>query len=137
MEEDETFTVSRAGDEGRGPLHVAVCGRGIALQGALFERRPEVLEIVGQWYALRGDGYEMHVGREVFFFSAEPSGAADHFDRWFRFLTGELLPRAREVLEWRSPDVGAALRARGAVPCPECRRPVLPRTGLVGTTLLG
>jgi hypothetical protein len=114
------------------PLRIAICGRGVALQEVLFEKKPTVIEVStrrasGQW--------EMRVGSETFRFSADPSYVADRLERFFRFFFNDFLPQTGQVMSWRSPDVGAKLRARGAKPCPDCRRPLLPRVGSVAHTI--
>jgi hypothetical protein len=114
------------------PLRIAICCRGVALQDVLFERKPPAIEISGQ--KARG-GYEMRVGSETFRFSSEPTYIADRLERWFRYLFNEFLPGAGQVINWKSPDLGAKLRARGAYPCPECRKPLLPRVGALAKSL--
>ena len=42
------------------------------------------------------------------------------------------MPQIERVLTWAAPDRAALLRAWGAVPCPECGKPVLPVAGEVG-----
>jgi hypothetical protein len=113
-------------------LRIVTCGRGVALQEVLFERKPSVIEVSSRQAA---GHYEMRVGSETFRFSADASFVAERLERFFRFLFNEFLPKTGEVMSWRSPDFGAKLRARGAKPCPECKRPVLPRRGGVAYSI--
>ena len=50
------------------------------------------------------------VGSETFRFSSEPSYVADRLERWFRYLFNDFLPGAGQVINWKSPDLGAKLR---------------------------
>jgi hypothetical protein len=125
---NHSYSVAWAGVQGVGPMRVAVCGRGVALQEVLFERRPATLETAAKWPSRKGI-HELRVGEETFYFSSDPSDAMGRLDRWFRYLFNDFLPQVPAVMGWQSPDVGARLRARGALPCPECGRPVLPRVG--------
>ena len=129
IHENAGYTVSHAARKGPGAaLRIVICGRGVALQDVLFERKPTVIEVSGR---RAGGYYEMRCGSETFRFSADPTFVAERLERWFRFLFNDFLPRVGEVINWKSPDLGAKLRARGAMPCPECRRPLLPRAGTV------
>ncbi len=135
VHEDPAHAVFHAGgDERPLALRLVVCARGVALQGHLFERRPPVLEVVSRGLPFRGH-HELRVGEERFRFASDPGEVAVALDRWFRFLFNEFLPQSTSVVGWRSPDLGAQLRARGAIPCPGCGLPVLPRAGAVGKTL--
>jgi hypothetical protein len=115
------------------PLRIVTCGRGVALQGVLFEKKPTSIEVSGK---RSGGHYEMRAGSETFRFSAEASFVAERLERWFRFLLNDFLPQVGQVINWKSPDVGAKLRARGAMPCPECKRPLLPRVGAVARSIV-
>jgi hypothetical protein len=131
---NHSYSVARAGAQGVGPMRVVVCGRGVALQETLFERRPATLETAAKWPSHKGI-HELRVGEELFYFSSDPSEAVGRLDRWFRYLFNDFLPQVPAVMGWQSPDVGARLRARGALPCPECGRPVLPRAGALAQPL--
>ncbi len=134
IHENKGYKAAHA-DSGEEPstLRIAICGRGIAVQDVLFERRPTVIEVGSR----KVKGYfEMRLGSEMFRFTAEPSFVAERLERWFRFLFNEFLPQASKVIDWKSPDLGAKLRARGAMPCPECKRPLLPRVGAVARSIL-
>ena len=131
---NHAFSVARAGEQGIGPMQVLVCGRGVALQETLFERKPPALEVTAKWPS-RKSIHELRVGDETFYFSSDPGDAVGRLERWFRFLFDDFLPQAEAVLGWQSPDVGARLRARGALPCPSCGRPVLPRAGALAKPL--
>lgn len=111
-----------------GPLRIVLCGRGVALQEVLFERPPASFHVSSHWFS---GGYEMRISSEAFRCSAEPSGVKDRLDRWCHWLFQDFLPQssAAALSGKQSSDAGAKLRARGAVPCPECRRAVLPRVG--------
>ena len=60
---------------------------------------------------------------------------AKRMERWFRFAFLEFLPMTGQAAYWKPPDRAALLRAWGAVPCPECGVPLLPRVGQVGLPL--
>jgi len=136
VQEDTSFAVSHLGEEGVAPLRIVVCGRGVALLEVLFERKPSVIEVTAKRLPLL-DSYEMRVDGEQFRFSSDPTAVAARLERWFRFLFNDFLPQTATVMGWQSPDIGARLRARGAVPCPECGRPVLPRLGNLAKPLQG
>jgi hypothetical protein len=130
IDEDPFQVAGCAGDEMR-PLQILVCGRGIVLQGVLFERKPSMLEVAARGNLI-DQVHELHLGGEVFQFVSDPEKVVPRLERWFRFLFNDFLPRTAAVSDWQSPDIGAGLRARGAIPCPECNTPVLPRSGKVG-----
>ena len=135
IHENRAYAVAPENGEARpGPLEILVCGRGVALQRKLFERQPAELEVVSRGPYARGD-HELRVGSKWFRFSSDPSDVAARLERWFRFLFNDFLPQTAAVMGWQSPDVGARLRARGAIPCPECSRPVLPRAGAIAKPL--
>lgn len=114
------------------PLQILILSRGVMLQGTLFENRPSALEVnVVPKSSLRG-GYELKIGRYRFHFSTDPNNVAIRLERWFRYLFQDFLPQTESVLKWKSPDRAALLRSRGALPCPECHKPMLPRVGRVG-----
>jgi hypothetical protein len=79
--------------------------------------------------------YELRVGSETFRVSSDPTYVKDRLERWLHFLFEEFLPKVSHVIKWQSEDLSAKLRARGATPCPECRRAVLPRVGAMARTV--
>jgi hypothetical protein len=136
VQENSSYAVAHAGEEEWAPLQLLVCGQGVALQQVLFKRRPSMIEVIGARLPPL-DSHELHVGDETFRFSSDPTEPAALLERWFRFLFNDFLPQTAAVMGWHSPDLGARLQTRGAVLCPECGRPVLPRPGALAKLLPG
>ncbi|MBI1918567.1 MAG: hypothetical protein HYS12_28065 [Planctomycetes bacterium] len=134
VQEDPAYAVAHVGEADFAPLRVLICGRGVALQEVLFERHPPVIEVIGPRLPPLDYG-ELRVGDEAFRFASDPTEPATRLERWCRFLFNDFLPQTAAVMGWQSPDIGARLRARGAVPCPECCRAVLPRLGALAKLL--
>ena len=62
-------------------------------------------------------------------FSRDPEDLVPRLERWLRYHFGEFLPQAKHVLGWRSPGLPLTFRLQKTVPCPECRRELMPRIG--------
>ena len=73
--------------------------------------------------------YELIVGDRRFEFTRDPEELVSRLERWLRYHFGEFLPQAKHVLGWRSPGLPPTFRLQKTVPCPECRRELLPRIG--------
>jgi hypothetical protein len=102
----------------------------VRLQGFLFVELPRVVEVV-----TNSLGHELVMGPYRFRSDGELDGMARRMERWFRYAFHEFLPAVEAVLDWRSPDRATILRAWGAVPCPDCRRYLLPRVGEIALAL--
>jgi hypothetical protein len=118
---------------GKGELEAAeilLCAEGVRLQGFLFVAPPRVVEV-----NTKPVGSELVMEPYTFRSPGGMDGLAQRMERWFRYAFHEFLPAVESVLNWRSPDRAAILRAWGAVPCPDCRRYLLPRVGEVALAL--
>jgi hypothetical protein len=111
---------------------ILICGRGIVYRGILFEDKPHI-ELRAARDRSRKD-YHLVLGRHDFHFAQEPDDLVDRLERWFHYYTRTLLPKTAAVYRWRAPAGTPEVRIREAVPCPGCRRLVLPRLGEVGET---
>jgi hypothetical protein len=112
------------------PVQILFCVRGIQMQGVLFTETPRVVEVNA-----RGRNFDLVIGEQRFRSSTPLDMLALRMERWFRYAFSEFLPALPGVENWQAPDRLAILRAWGAVPCPECRRQLLPRVGQVGIAL--
>ena len=122
-----------AADGGRKKMAAAsiqLTATGVWLQDVLFSIPPRSSEV-----RLKSIGSEMVLGLHTFRSPSDLDPLSRQMERWFRYAFHEFLPEIERVLTWQSPDRAAILRAWGAVPCPECRRPLLPRAGEVGIAL--
>jgi hypothetical protein len=112
------------------PARIQLTLAGVWLQEVIFSIPPRVFEV-----RTRTSINELILGMQVFRSAGDLDALARRLERWFRWVFHELLPQVDGVLGWRSPDRAAVLRAWGAVPCPECGKPLLPRVGEVGIAL--
>jgi hypothetical protein len=117
-----------------GEATLVVCARGVAFREALFAEPPRAVEIRARRQGDRRH-FELVVGAARFTFRHDPGEVAARLERWCRFFFTDFLPQVPAVHGWRSPTVAAMLRAQAVVPCPSCRRAVLPRLGQVGDRL--
>jgi hypothetical protein len=115
-----------AGDR-PGPAQILLTTAGVWLQEVLFPDPPRVFEV-----RLHSSGSEMVVGAHTFRAAVDLDPLARRLERWFRYAFHEFLPQVSKVETWRPPDRAAVLRAWGKLPCPECKRPLLPRAGEMG-----
>jgi hypothetical protein len=125
--------VEVAAEDGREPLRPAriqVTLAGLWLQEVIFSIPPRVFEV-----RRRTTGTELILGRNVFRSPGDLDPLSRRLEKWFRWVFHEVLPQVDKVLTWQSPHRQALLRAWGAVPCPECGKPLLPRAGEVGIAL--
>jgi hypothetical protein len=118
------------GRQPRGPARIAFSARGVWLQDVCFTSPPAEVEV--RW---RGSGSEVRLGGHLFRGPGDLEDLVRRMERWFRYGLQDFLPQVPGVQAWRSPQREAILRAWGAVPCPACRRYVLPRVGQVGIAL--
>jgi hypothetical protein len=110
---------------------ILLCARGLVFNNTLFEEAPQTMEV--RTTRLAGEViYEVTVDTERFKFRRDPQALVERLNEWVRFHFTELLPQAADVARRPSPALTAALRTRETVPCPACRRAVLPRVGQVG-----
>jgi hypothetical protein len=112
------------------PVRILFCLRGLFLQGTLIDETPRSVELssTGQWQMLI-------LGPHRFYSRGDLDTLMLRMERWCRYAFSEFLPAVAGVLSWRSPNRSAILRAWGAQPCPECKRPLLPLMGQVGIAL--
>jgi hypothetical protein len=112
------------------PLEVIFCVRGVVIQDVLFEAALDKVEV-----AWKHPAAELTLGKERFRSNTDMDSLARHVERWFKYAFGDFLPQLPEVAAWQTPDRAAILRAWGAVACPDCGHPLLPRLGEVGLAL--
>jgi hypothetical protein len=109
------------------PVRVILCGEGVFLQDVLFTAEPSIVDVI-----LRPGGTDIQLGDRRFHARGRLEALGPRMERWFRYAFKEFLPQIAAVQTWEPPHRAALLRAWGAVPCPECRRPLLARVGDVG-----
>jgi hypothetical protein len=103
--------------------YLLLCGRGVVFQDALIADPPRAIEVKAR------TNYELILGDQRFEFARDPSELVSSLERWLRYHFSEFLPQAKHVLGWRSPGLPPTFRLQKTVPCPECRRELLPRIG--------
>jgi hypothetical protein len=108
-------------------VRILMCGRGIVLQDVLFTAPPLMVDVVN-----RAHSTEVTFAPHLFRGRGKMDVLVARMDRWFRFAFNEFLPNVGRVHSWQAPNRAARLRAWGAVNCPQCRHPLLPRVGEVG-----
>jgi hypothetical protein len=111
-----------------GDVDLVLCGRGIIFRDVLIAELPRSIEVKSQASGLLGK-YELILGKYSFEFTRDPEDLVPRMERWMRYHFGEFLPQAKHVLGWRSPGLPPTFRLQKTVPCPECRRELLPRIG--------
>ncbi len=109
---------------------IVLTAEAVWVQGEPFTAPPRVFEV-----RTRAQATELRLGGRVFRSPNDLEPLARLLERWFRYAFHEFLPGVDKARGWVSPDRSALLRAWGAVPCPECRRHLLPRVGAVGVGL--
>jgi hypothetical protein len=125
------WVVAADGGTGKvGAAEVLLGAEGVRLQEALFVEPPSVVEVLR-----KSPGYELVMGPYHFHSPGELDDLAQRMERWFRYAFHEFFPAAEAVPSWRSPDRATILRAWGAIPCPDCRRYLLPRVGDIALAL--
>jgi hypothetical protein len=107
-----------------------VCRRGVLLNDALFTEPPSPLRVVH-----RGAESELVAGPRRFQSPADVEPLAARLEAWVRYFFKHFRPAIADALDWAPPDRSALWRAWGAITCPECGRPLLPRVGEVGVAL--
>jgi hypothetical protein len=112
------------------PAEIQLTLAGLWIGSELFATPPRVYET-----RRRGEMHELTINRVRFRSPKDIEPLTRTLERWFRFAFYEFLPNVDRVREWVSPSRDAALRAWGAVPCPECNRYLLPRVGELGLAL--
>jgi hypothetical protein len=103
--------------------HLLLCGRGVIFQDVLITEPPRSIEVKSH------ADYELIIGNQRFEFARDPKDLVPWLERWLRYHFGEFLPQSKHVLGWRSPGLPPTFRLQKTVPCPECRRELLPRIG--------
>jgi hypothetical protein len=113
------------------PPQIVVCDRGIVFRNLLFNSIPHVIEAKARREE-DGVSYELVVDDEHFRMEADAGPLAQRLKIWSHYFFGEFLPQIEDVLTWKAPGKPKPLYSQEPVPCPECRRFVLPRVGDVG-----
>jgi hypothetical protein len=106
-----------------------LCGRGVVFREALITEQPRSIEVKVRKSTSLTAKYELILENHSFEFSRDPEDLVPRLERWLRYQFGEFLPQAKHVLGWRSPGLPPTFRLEKTVPCPECRRELLPRIG--------
>jgi hypothetical protein len=113
-----------------GPAEILLDTHGVRAQEVLFTEAPHVSGVRPKLV-----GWEMMLGDRTFRSPNDLTPMALRLERWFRYAFNEFFPMLERVETWQSPDRATVLRSWGAVPCPECRRFVLPRVEQIGIAL--
>jgi hypothetical protein len=117
-------------DENRGtsgPVQIMLTVGGVRCQHTLFTSMPRNIEMFSKYRRC-----ELILDDTIFRASGNLDELTRRLERWFRYAFLDFQPQIAGVHIWQSPDRAAILRAWGAVPCPECKRYLLPRVGEVG-----
>jgi hypothetical protein len=126
QDEPDWPPLAPAGGEAE-PVRILLCGRGVVLQDVLFEAEPPLVDVVN-----RPGSTEVLFSPHRFRARARTEALVSCMERWFRWAFREFLPQVGRAASWEEPDRAARLRALGAVSCPHCHHPLLPRVGEVG-----
>jgi hypothetical protein len=111
---------------------ILICGRGVVFNGILFTEHPDRIEAKARKEIDHVD-YEAVVGEHRFPFPSDPGGRILQLQRWFRYFFDEFVPQVAGVHSWHAPGGTRPLRLEETLPCPECRRMLIPQSGRVGT----
>jgi hypothetical protein len=112
-----------------GSIDLILSGRGVIFRDALIAELPRSIEVKERGSTGLGGKYELILGKHRLDFDRDPEDLVPRLERWLRFHFGEFLPQAKHVLGWRSPGLPPTFRLQKTVPCPECRRELIPRIG--------
>lgn len=129
---DRHWPAERNEDRAELPFRVVVRVSGLQVQDELFAEAPAAIRLKG-----RLDGSELIVGSKHFHSSGDLEDLAKRVEAWSWFFFTTFSPKLAEVLNWQPPQTEAQWRAWGAVACPECGRPALPRVGEMAVLLEG
>jgi len=111
------------------PIYVGT--RGVWLKDVCLTSFPGQVEVVGRRHA-GGEGFEIVVGSQRVWFNTQPNEIAEELENWLRFYFRDFLPHVAAEHARPVAAAGSKLRRANAVPCTECRQPVLPIVGEVG-----
>jgi serine/threonine protein kinase len=139
---DNIFDLARAGGERtlserpdllllvhKAPIYVGT--RGVWLKEVCIAELPAKVDVAALRHA-GGEGFEIVLGKQRVWFSANPNEIADELEDWLRFYFRDFLPQVAAEQARPSGAAGAKLRRANAIACPECRQLVLPIVGEVG-----
>jgi hypothetical protein len=115
------------------PIYVGT--RGVWLKDTCITQMPERVDVIAS-RAEQGEGFEVVVGVQRVWFTANPNKIADELERWLRIYFGEFLPQVPRQALRRNADASRRLWRANAVPCPECRRLAVPIVGEVGVRIV-
>jgi len=113
------------------PPQIVLCDRGVVFRNLLFNSMPRVIEAKARREE-DGISYELVVDDHRFRMEADTGHLAQRLKTWCHFFFGEFLPQIEDVMTWKAPGKCKTLYFEEPVPCPECRRLVLPKVGDVG-----
>jgi hypothetical protein len=112
------------------PIRILLCARGLYLQEVLFSTDPPIVDVVNR-PGLSEVTYVPH----RFHARARLDAFVARMEHWRRFTFHDFLPQLPAVRSWEPGEPDARLRAWGALPCPQCRQPLVPRVGEVAKSL--
>jgi hypothetical protein len=130
LQEEPKWPLVSVGPNEPEPVRILLCAEGVVLQDVLFAREPLIMDMV-----LRPGGTEVTVEDRHFHARGRLQELGPRMERWFRYAFRDFLPQVEAVQSWQPPHRAALVRASGAVPCPECRRPLLARVGDIGLAI--
>lgn len=129
---DRNWPMAHLENGGETPFRVAVRVSVLQIQEERFNERPAAVRVKG-----RLDGSELIVGSKRFHSEGDLEGLAKRVEAWSWYLFTQFLPTLPEVLNWKPPQADALWRAWGAIQCPGCGQPLLPRVGEMAVVLGG
>ena len=110
---------------------IRITGQGVVFEEARFTRAPRRVEMKTRKDSNPGE-YSLILDDQYFTWPSDPAPLVKGLEHWFRFYFGEFAPQIASVFSWQAPAGTKPLRARQAVPCPDCNRLVIPVPGEVG-----
>jgi hypothetical protein len=112
-----------------GEVELLLSGGGVIFRDVRIDELPRSIEVKSPPTSGLLGKYELILGNHRFEFSRDPEELVPRLERWLRYHFSEFLPQSKHVLGWRSPGLPLTFRLQKTVPCPECRRELLPRIG--------
>ncbi len=113
---------------------ILVCEEGVVYRDVVITH-PRIPIRVRARSLVRGGGFELTIGEELFRFREDPTLLARRLKGWAEFLFDEFLPRARLLVHRRSA-IGDHLLTQKATTCIECRRTFAGLVGEIGLTAI-
>jgi hypothetical protein len=110
---------------------VVLCSRGLAFKNILFTSAPGVVEARARREDV-GTRYELFIDDRRFAFASDATSLVQRLRNWFHHFFNEFQPQTRDAMAWKAPGEPKTMHLADPIPCPECRRLLLPQIGEVG-----